>query len=342
MATRRQKKANRKNAKRSTGPRTPEGKARSSQNASRHGLFARDTVLPDENPQEFIQLIDQLELDLKAVGGFERRLVCHIADAEWRMRRLVRLETGALTHQLETERLRAQQAQAALGIPPPVLELNPRGQNPKPASSHQNQDAQAKHTELWQPEPSEENQNPRPGPEGLNQSTLVEPEGQNHKSPAVAVVRNAQSGGAYQQTTRELGSSVLAYTTGPLLLTLSLYESRLNRKHQSLLKQLRLTQKLRLTEGTERVGQNHLYRNSGKAPSPRHETVGPRNDSAEPQPLPGETQDHPSRVETESQQSKVETEIRPAAAQPQPPLSDPKAPPNPTRAGPQDDIPRVA
>ena len=341
MATRRQKKANRKNAKRSTGPRTPEGKARSSQNASRHGLFARDTLLPDENPEEFIQLIDELELDLKAVGGFERRLVCHIADAEWRMRRLVRLETGALTHQLETERLRAQQAQAALGIPPPVLEPNRRGQNPRSASSHQNQDAQANHTELSQPEPSEENQNPRSGPEGLNQSTLEEPEGQNHKSPAVAVVRGVQSG-AYQQTTRELGSAVLAYTTGPLLLTLSLYESRLNRKHQSLLKQLRLTQKLRLAEGAERVGQNHLYRNSGKAPSPRHETVGPRNDSAEPQALPGETQDHPSRVETESQQSKVETEIRPAAAQPQPPLSDPKAPPNPTRAGPQDDIPRVA
>ena len=44
MATRRQKKANRNNAKRSTGPGTPEGKARSSQNTLKHGLFARDTV----------------------------------------------------------------------------------------------------------------------------------------------------------------------------------------------------------------------------------------------------------------------------------------------------------
>ena len=55
MATRRQIKAFRKNAKHSTGPRTPEGKARSSQNARKHGLFARDTLLPDENPEEFLQ-----------------------------------------------------------------------------------------------------------------------------------------------------------------------------------------------------------------------------------------------------------------------------------------------
>ena len=87
MATRRQKKANRRNAKRSTGPRTPEGKARSSQNACKHGLFARDTVLPDENPEEFLDLIATLEQELNAIGGFERRLVRHIADAEWRIRR---------------------------------------------------------------------------------------------------------------------------------------------------------------------------------------------------------------------------------------------------------------
>ena len=87
MATRRQKKANRKNAKRGTGPRTPEGKARSSLNASNfeHGLFARDTVLPEETPQEFLELIAELEQELQAVGGFECRLVRHIADTEWGM-----------------------------------------------------------------------------------------------------------------------------------------------------------------------------------------------------------------------------------------------------------------
>ena len=48
MATRAQIKANHKNAKKSTGPRTDEGKARVAKNALKHGLLARDTVLPGE------------------------------------------------------------------------------------------------------------------------------------------------------------------------------------------------------------------------------------------------------------------------------------------------------
>ena len=47
-ATKAQIRANRENAKKSTGPRTAEGKARVSLNALKHGLLARDTVLPTE------------------------------------------------------------------------------------------------------------------------------------------------------------------------------------------------------------------------------------------------------------------------------------------------------
>ena len=53
MATEKQKKANRENAKKSTGPRTEEGKARSSQNGIKHGLLARDAVMADEDPAEY-------------------------------------------------------------------------------------------------------------------------------------------------------------------------------------------------------------------------------------------------------------------------------------------------
>ena len=50
MATENQIQANRNNAKKSTAPRTEQGKARASQNALKQGLLARDAVLPDEAP----------------------------------------------------------------------------------------------------------------------------------------------------------------------------------------------------------------------------------------------------------------------------------------------------
>ena len=52
MSTEAQRKANRQNAKKSTSPRTPEGKARSSKNALKHGLLARDAVMADEDPAD--------------------------------------------------------------------------------------------------------------------------------------------------------------------------------------------------------------------------------------------------------------------------------------------------
>lgn len=52
-STDRQIAANRLNAQRSTGPRTPAGKAKVSVNALRHGLTAREVILPNENPDDF-------------------------------------------------------------------------------------------------------------------------------------------------------------------------------------------------------------------------------------------------------------------------------------------------
>src|SRR3954470_13887939 len=61
MATQKQIEANRLNAQRSTGPRTPEGKAAVRLNALRHGMRARTVVLPGEDRQEFERLCDILE-----------------------------------------------------------------------------------------------------------------------------------------------------------------------------------------------------------------------------------------------------------------------------------------
>ena len=304
MATRRQKKANRKNANRSTGPRTPEGKARSSQNACQHGLFARDTVLPDENPREFLDLIGDLEQELNAVGGFERRLVRHIADAEWRMRRIVRLETGVLTHQLESERLRVQRIRADFGGLPPSLQSKPGEQTQPPH------------------DPGVQNRSGGP----IEQNTL----------PA----------GAYQQTTRELGSAIESFRDSPVLLTLSLYESRLNRKHQSLLKQLRLTQKLRLAEGP---GRNEIAGPQCEGAVPGHETAEPRNESPQPgpeseapQPLPVEAQHHPAGIESEARQPQVKTPTPDAGEVEQPPETREDSSARGTPLGPRDEIASVA
>ena len=104
MATRAQIKANRKDAKKSTGPRTEDDKARVSQNALKHGLLARDTVLPGEDPADFDRQLSALEADIQPANSLEFELVRQIADTQWRMRRLTRLETGFLAAAVDETR----------------------------------------------------------------------------------------------------------------------------------------------------------------------------------------------------------------------------------------------
>ena len=96
MATKAQINANRNNAKKSTGPRTDEGKQRISQNALKHGLLARDAVLPGEDPAVFDRHFRDFEDTIEPQNALEFALVRQIADAEWRLRRLARIETAFL------------------------------------------------------------------------------------------------------------------------------------------------------------------------------------------------------------------------------------------------------
>ena len=104
MPTNAQIKANRNNAKKSTGPRTEEGKTRVAKNALKHGLLARDTVLPGEYPADFDRQLSALEADIQPANSLEFELVRQIADAQWRMRRLTRLETGFLAAAVDDQR----------------------------------------------------------------------------------------------------------------------------------------------------------------------------------------------------------------------------------------------
>jgi hypothetical protein len=84
--------ANQRNARNSTGPRTATGKAASSRNSLRHGLLARETCLPDEDPREFARLREQLFAALDPDGVFEEACCDRIADSIWRLRRAGRIE----------------------------------------------------------------------------------------------------------------------------------------------------------------------------------------------------------------------------------------------------------
>jgi hypothetical protein len=104
MASALQIKANQENARRSTGPRTPEGKARSSLNARRHGLLARDAVLPDEDRAAYLELLAALEAEHRPEGPTRTFLVHQLASAQWRLQRLLRIEAGLFFAGLESVR----------------------------------------------------------------------------------------------------------------------------------------------------------------------------------------------------------------------------------------------
>ena len=78
---------NRRNAQNSTGPRTEEGKKRSSMNALRHGLTGQIVVMPEEDLKAFNAFEQSFVEELKPVGAVEAQLVQVIVDASWKMNR---------------------------------------------------------------------------------------------------------------------------------------------------------------------------------------------------------------------------------------------------------------
>ena len=104
MRTQKQISASRENAKKSTGPRTTEGKARSSKNALKHGLMAQDAVIPGEDPAEFDRHLTKLEDTYLPRNYVEKELVRQIGDAMWRMQRLSRIESAVISASIERTR----------------------------------------------------------------------------------------------------------------------------------------------------------------------------------------------------------------------------------------------
>jgi hypothetical protein len=85
--------ASRRNGAKSCGPKTAEGKARSAQNALKHGFRAqKHIVLPSEDAAEFAALEAALIEELAPVGALQSVLAQRVVAAAWRLSRAERLE----------------------------------------------------------------------------------------------------------------------------------------------------------------------------------------------------------------------------------------------------------
>lgn len=119
---------NRRNSRRSTGPRSSVGKARSRLNALRYGVTSRALLLPGESASDLEALDAGLRQALAPVGAAESALVDRIVVAEVRRRRIERAECSILTagsRQRAVERARREPRRLAVDLEAARMTLGP-------------------------------------------------------------------------------------------------------------------------------------------------------------------------------------------------------------------------
>lgn len=94
--------ASRQNAQLSTGPRTPEGKARSSRNAVKLGLFAANDFVRPEDRETYDTVLLAFWDELNPIGPLEETHALEIVRASWRLQRCARIESDLADASLES------------------------------------------------------------------------------------------------------------------------------------------------------------------------------------------------------------------------------------------------
>lgn len=94
MTTEKQRRANGRNALKSTGPKSATGKKRVRCNAIKHGLTAVTVVTPQESVTEYKRFEDALYEEFQPESVVERELVGRLGSILWRLRRAVSFETA--------------------------------------------------------------------------------------------------------------------------------------------------------------------------------------------------------------------------------------------------------
>src|SRR3974377_495108 len=94
MSSLKQIEANRRNALKSTGPSTEEGKEHSRRNAVRHGLSAETVIADLEDAEDYQAFEAAVIADYDAQTAVERELVLRLASVLWRVRPAIGIERG--------------------------------------------------------------------------------------------------------------------------------------------------------------------------------------------------------------------------------------------------------
>ena len=89
------------NGAKSRGPKTAQGRARSSMNALRHGLTAKTLILQHEDQNLFVEIWKDYFDHLKPVNTMEIDLVSDIVATRWRLRRMWQYQTAMLDMEME-------------------------------------------------------------------------------------------------------------------------------------------------------------------------------------------------------------------------------------------------
>jgi hypothetical protein len=116
--------ANRANAKKSTGPKTPGGKALSRFNAQKFGAFAAQPIIRGEDSDEHAELVAQLTSELSPQTAIENMLVDQIIGDMWRLKRLEKAERAYFEKMRQSlfSRLLSSMTQRELDLAIPLIE----------------------------------------------------------------------------------------------------------------------------------------------------------------------------------------------------------------------------
>ncbi len=109
--------ANQANSAKSKGPVTSAGKARSSQNALKHGLDSKHNVISGESELEYIQFRDALSASLHPANPVEAVLVERIVTSAWRLRRAGRISNEMLVRQSNRQRRQSLAKRRGIQVP---------------------------------------------------------------------------------------------------------------------------------------------------------------------------------------------------------------------------------